>query len=146
MRYEHTQARPELALALLAAATLTAIIALAADQPALWVTTAILLAVALVGYGLSSLTVIVDTEQVSVRFRWGRPRRSIPLERIRQATRVRNAWWHGWGIRWLPGATMFNVWGRDAVHLELDAGRDFRIGTDDPDGLTAAIVGATTAR
>ena len=34
---------------------------------------------------------------------------------------------------------MYNVWGLDAVALTIDGARDFRIGTDDPNGLAAAI-------
>ena len=30
---------------------------------------------------------------------------------------VRNKWWHGWGVRWVPGGSMYNVWGLDAVEL-----------------------------
>lgn len=34
---------------------------------------------------------------------------------------------------------MYNVAGYDAVELELRSGRVFRIGTDEPDALLAAI-------
>jgi hypothetical protein len=34
---------------------------------------------------------------------------------------------------------MWNVWGLDAVELELDTGRRFRIGTDQPVELTDAL-------
>ncbi len=52
---------------------------------------------------------------------------------------VRNSWWYGWGVRKVPGGWMYNVWGYDAIELELASGKVFRIGTDDPDGLLAAL-------
>jgi hypothetical protein len=34
---------------------------------------------------------------------------------------------------------MYNVWGLDAVEVELSSGKVFRIGTNDPENLLAAI-------
>ena len=52
---------------------------------------------------------------------------------------MRNKWWYGWGLRWIPGGSMYNVWGFDAVELELRSGKVFRIGSDEPDALLAAL-------
>jgi hypothetical protein len=52
---------------------------------------------------------------------------------------VRNKWYHGWGVRKIPGGWMYNVWGLDAVELELASGKKFRIGTDEPQDLAAAL-------
>jgi len=38
---------------------------------------------------------------------------------------------------------MWNVSGLDAVELALDGNRRYRIGTDDPEGLAAALERAT---
>ena len=38
---------------------------------------------------------------------------------------------------------MYNIAGRDTVELELQSGNVFRIGTDDPDGLLAALRSAS---
>jgi hypothetical protein len=43
------------------------------------------------------------------------------------------------GIRWIARGALWNVWGLDAVELELKSGRIFRIGTDDVGGLVAAL-------
>ena len=59
---------------------------------------------------------------------------------------VRNKWIYGWGIRRLPGGWMYNVWGLDAIELDLVSGKRFRIGTDDPDGLLAAITAVVSPR
>jgi hypothetical protein len=52
---------------------------------------------------------------------------------------VRNHWWNGFGIRMRPGFRLYNVAGLDAVELRLKSGDVRRIGTDDPQGLSAAL-------
>jgi len=137
--YEHTQSRPHVAVGLLVVAVVIAVLALVADAPYLLVTPAVLLVVAGIAYAMSSLTTVVTSDAITVRFRWGRPHRVISFTKVTGCDVARNKWWYGWGIRVIPGATMYNVWGLDAVHLELADTRDFRIGTDDPGGLAAAI-------
>ena len=85
------------------------------------------------------LTTIVTPNEVTLYFRLGWPRRAIDRARIVSAQARRNSWLAGWGIRLVPGGWMWNVWGLDAVELELDTGRKFRIGTDDAEGLLAAL-------
>lgn len=137
--YEHTQSRPQLAWVIFAVAAAAIILAVVLQESGLIVTPIVLGAVGLVAYALSSLTTTVTAEAVIVAFRWGRPKREIPIGEIVDASAVRNRWWYGWGIRWIPGGTMFNVWGLDAVHLDLGDQRDFRIGSDDAQRLAAAI-------
>lgn len=139
MTYEHTQSQPHVAVGLFAVAAAIAVLAVVADAPVLLVTPGVLLVVAGVAHAMSSLTTVVDPTAITASFRWGRPRRSIPLERVTHCEVARNKWWYGWGIRVIPEATMYNVWGLDAVHLGVENARDFRIGTDDPRGLAAAI-------
>jgi hypothetical protein len=139
MVYEHTQSAPQLPFVVAALAIGAAVLAAAVGEPSILASTAVLAVVAVVTFALSALTTTVTPDRITVAFRWGRPRRAIPVEQVVRAEVVRNHWLLGWGIRWVPGATMFNVWGLDAVHLDLDDARDFRIGTDDPEGLVAAI-------
>ncbi len=86
-----------------------------------------------------ALTVQVTPDELIVAFGPGIIRRSIRVTDIKDARAVRNKWWYGWGIRLTPYGWMFNVYGLDAIELEFADGRKFRIGTDDPDGLLAAI-------
>lgn len=139
MVYEHTQSAPQLAFVVAALALVAAVVAAVTGEPSMLVSTVVLAAVAIIAFALSALTTTVTPDRITVAFRWGRPRRVILAGQVAQAEVVRNHWLLGLGIRWMPGATMFNVWGLDAVHLELDDARDFRIGTDDPEGLVAAI-------
>jgi hypothetical protein len=86
-----------------------------------------------------SLTVRVTTDTVRVWFGPGLIRRNFPVHGVHHAHLVRNPWYYGWGIRLTPHGWMFNVSGLDAVELELAGGRRFRIGTDQPRELMAAI-------
>ncbi|MEM8619312.1 MAG: hypothetical protein AAGF73_06290 [Actinomycetota bacterium] len=97
------------------------------------------LLVGIVMAAMARLRVSVDDRRVEATFGWGWPTRVIELTDLRSASQVRNSWWYGWGIRWIPHGSMYNVWGRDAVELRLMNDRVFRIGTDDPAGLLAAL-------
>jgi hypothetical protein len=87
----------------------------------------------------SMLTVLVDREQIRVYFGRGWPRKTVFRDDVLAVRAVRNAWWHGFGIRWIPHGSLWNVWGLDAAELQLRAGKVVRIGTDDVDALVAAI-------
>ncbi len=87
----------------------------------------------------SVLTVTVDATHVSARLGIGLIKRRIPLTDVVSVTPVRNRWWHGWGVRVIPGGIMYGVYGLSAVELVLTDGSRFRIGTDEPDALTRAI-------
>ncbi len=84
---------------------------------------------------LSRLEVTVALGRVTAAFGRGWPRRTIDLTTVRAVRKVRNRWFYGWGIRKVPKGWMFNVWGFDAVELDLASGKVFRIGTDEPDEL-----------
>jgi hypothetical protein len=99
----------------------------------------LLLVAALTLLVFSALTVEVDAEAIRLRFGIGLVRKRIPIGEVKGWREVRNPWYTGWGIRLGPGYVLWNVSGRDAVELALAGGRGFRIGTDQPAELTAAI-------
>jgi len=86
-----------------------------------------------------SLTTRLTREELLVSFGPGWIRRRFRVEDIRAASHVTNRWYHGWGIHLTGSGWLFNVSGFEAVQLELNGGRRFRIGTDDPQGLVDAI-------
>ncbi len=87
-----------------------------------------------------SLTVQVKDGILSCGFGLGLIRRKIPLADIMAVRSVRNPWYAGWGIRWLPGEyLLWNVSGTQAVEIDLKNGTRFRIGTDQPEALVEAI-------
>ena len=87
----------------------------------------------------SALTVEVDAEAIRLRFGIGLVRKRIPIGEVKGWREVRNPWYSGWGIRLGPGYVLWNVSGRDAVELALASGRRFRVGTDEPAALAAAL-------
>ena len=99
----------------------------------------VLLLVVAAGFVFARLTVTVDPVSVVAAFGVGWPRRQIAVGDIVAVRTVRNSWWYGWGLRKIPGGWMYNVSGYDAIELELRSGKVFRIGTDEPDALLAAL-------
>lgn len=86
-----------------------------------------------------SLTVEVDEEALRLRFGVGLVRRTIRLADIASWRRVRNPWYYGWGVRNYGRGLLYNVAGFDAVEVHLRSGSQLRVGTNDPDGLCAAL-------
>ncbi|HSM02323.1 MAG TPA: hypothetical protein VK960_07805 [Acidimicrobiia bacterium] len=141
MRYQHTQ-RSFLLHWLVVPILMIVLIAMLFDGAPVWVW--LLMTVFAVGMAwivatFSTLTVIVDGDQVRAYFGRGWPRRAISRREVTAVRAVRNKWWYGLGIRVIPGGTLWNVWGLDAVELQLESGRVFRIGTDEIDALVAAL-------
>jgi len=90
-----------------------------------------------------TLTISVADGEVVTVFHWGWPRRRISLADVTSQRVTTHGARYGWGIRFVPGGTLWRVWGRDSVELTLaDKGRTFSIGTADPEGLLAAIATA----
>jgi len=88
----------------------------------------------------SRLEVIVEDGRLAASFGSGKPHRTVDLVDVRDVRVVRNRWWFGWGVRKVPNGWMYNVWGLDAVEVERFDGSVFRVGTDDTDGLSAALI------
>jgi hypothetical protein len=89
--------------------------------------------------GFSSLSVMVTTTHLVLRFGIGLYRRAIPLETIVAATETTTRWYEGWGVHFTRQGMLYNVQGFDAVRLELANGKRVRIGSDDAKRLRNAI-------
>jgi hypothetical protein len=136
MPYHHMQWGSLILLVCLAIAVIAAAI--------LWLTgtRAMLFTLFIVG-GLAvlfcALTVDISGNELRWYFGPGFWSYRLALDDIQSVAIVRNHWWNGWGIRAAPGFTLYNVSGLDAVELKLKSGEIRRIGTDDPQGLAAAL-------
>ncbi len=86
-----------------------------------------------------SLTVTVSQDQITIKFGVGLIRKGFAVVDIHEAVIVRNRWYYGWAIKWIPHGWLFNVSGFDAVEIQLKKGRRYRIGTDEPTELLSAI-------
>jgi hypothetical protein len=143
IRYQHTQVGRWI-LALAVPATLVAAALAFRDSFAGGLIVSALASLVLVSF--FTLTTVVTDDDVRVWFGVGLIRRRIALDRIAGATAVRNHLIYGWGIRLIPNGWLWNVSGLEAVELSLVDGRRFRIGTDEPEQLAAAIQGAVRRR
>lgn len=141
MRYEHTQ-RSFLLHWMVAPILTVVLVGMLFDGAPIWswlLMTVFAVGMAWIVVTFSTLTVIVDGDQIRVYFGRGWPRRTISRREVAAVRTVRNSWWYGLGIRLIPGGVLWNVWGLDAVELRLESGKLFRIGTDDVEGLVAAL-------
>ena len=92
-----------------------------------------------------SLTVRVSRDEVMLCFGAGLIRKRFKTGDIHGARAVKNHWINGWGIHMIRGGWLYNVSGFDAVEILHRSGRRYRIGTDEPQELLAAIELAISA-
>jgi len=91
------------------------------------------------------LTIRIDGEVLCASLGAGLIRKKVQLADIARCEPIRIRWWYGWGIHLTPYGWLYNVSGLDAVAITLRNGRKIALGTDDPDGLAAAIRGFSPA-
>jgi hypothetical protein len=109
------------------------------DLPFGWLVVLIAPVVALL---IGWLTVSVDAAEVVAQFGVGLIRKRISLVDVRSCEPVRNPWYYGFGIRWIPGGWLYNVSGYTAVDFTLRDGRHVRIGTPEPAAVCASVASA----
>lgn len=99
--------------------------------------TGILLISVLLFYGM---TTVVDQNKIVLSYGIGLIRKTINLSNVRQVDIVKNPWYYGWGIRYIPHGMLYNVSGSDGVELKFSTGdRVVRIGTKNPAQLHEAL-------
>ncbi|MFU8896824.1 MAG: hypothetical protein ACNA8J_10590 [Gammaproteobacteria bacterium] len=106
------------------------------SQPLLLVLLALLVFVAV---SCSSLTVIVTPSSLVFWFGPGVLRKTIALREVEGVEPVRNPWYYGIGLRVTPRGMLYNVSGLSAVEITRRDGTRLRLGTDEPERLTAAL-------
>jgi hypothetical protein len=89
-----------------------------------------------------SLTVRISPSDIAISFGVGLIRKRFPIGDIRSVRTVRNRWYNGFGIRKIRGGWLYNVSGFDAIEIQLKNERKYRIGTDQPKKLLAAVESA----
>ncbi|MDD5038577.1 MAG: hypothetical protein PHN78_04610 [Dehalococcoidales bacterium] len=136
-RYEHTQVGYVIITAMTAALILIGINLANAGMNWTAIVVSIVIGVALILF--SSLTVVIWEDELEIRFGPGLIRRKFKVRDIELCQVVRNSWYYGWGIRSTPHGCLYNVSGFDAVEIKLKTGKKYRIGTDAPRELEAAI-------
>lgn len=138
MEYRHTQSGPAAGYVAVVGVAAVGVAAFGSARAAA-LTAAAAAAILALASVFSRMTVTVGDGKVSAAFGFGWPRRTIPLSSVASFRAIRSKWYYGWGMRWVPGGSMFNVWGLNAVELILGSGRRFWIGSDEPGDLVAAL-------
>ncbi len=135
--YEHTQVGYLIIVAMAAVMVLIGIVLARAGIN--WIAIGILIIIAVALVLFSSLTVVIWEEELEVRFGPEPIRKRFQLDEIESCRVVKNHWYYGWGIRLTPHGILYNVSGFYAVEIKLRTGKKYRIGTDVPQELEAAI-------
>jgi len=86
-----------------------------------------------------TLTVELAEVDLELKFGIGLIKKSFKREDIVSSKIVRNKWYYGWGIRFTTHGVLYCVSGLDAIEVKLSNGKQYRIGTDEPDILNKAI-------
>lgn len=134
--YEHTQVGGTMIVALLVPALVLFVAAALTRETALIVVGVILLAVL---SQMATLTTKIADGVLDVRMGPGLIRRRIGLRDVQQVAVIGRLWLWGWGIRLTRHGWQWNVSGIRGVELTWRNGRRFRIGSDEPEALAAAI-------
>jgi hypothetical protein len=140
-RYQHTQRGTLMLVVLILGAAALASGALMNAGAGRWIGLAIALGLVVLAWFFSSLTVVVNGNELEWYFGPGTWKYRMPLSDIAGVSIVRNNVLNGFGIRMRPGFRLYNVSGLDAVELHLKSGEIRRIGTDDAPGLAAVLRG-----
>ncbi len=103
--------------------------------------TAVMGFILLILASFATLTVSIDESFLRIRFGYGLFARKFALGQIASAQVVKNRWYYGWGAKvWFwPYMWIYSVSGFDAVEIIMKNGKRYRIGTDTPSELEAAI-------
>ena len=146
--YKHTQIGYLMLVVTLAVLVLFAwayITALAepisADSGPNFAVTAIMALILFILASFATLTASIDENCLRIKFGYGIFARTFPLNQIVSVQSVKNHWYYGWGVKvWFwPYMWIYNVSGFDAVEIIMRNGKIYRIGTDTPGELEAAI-------
>jgi hypothetical protein len=139
IHYEHTQRGTLMIVVLLIGVLALAAIAYSDTGPTRWISAAVALGMVILAWLFSSLTVVVNDNELRWYFGPGAWSYQMALGDIESSRVVRNSWTSGFGIRMGSGFRLYNVSGLDAVELKLKSGEVRRIGTDDAPGLAAVL-------
>lgn len=98
--------------------------------------TAVLASFVLLGVLFYRLKTEIAEDSIIISFGIGLIKKRIALSSITSAKVVRNHWMFGWGIRFIGKGWMWNIWGLNAVELNLKGKKSvFRIGSQRPQEL-----------
>ena len=95
--------------------------------------------IVIVHYIATWLTIEVSGSELRWHFGLGLWRKHVSLTEIASLARVHLPWWYGVGVKYTPRAWVYLVAPGDGIEITLTSGKKVRIGTDDAEGLLAAL-------
>lgn len=103
--------------------------------------TAVMTLILIILGSLTTLTVSIDEDHLRLKFGYGIFSKTFLLNQIGSVQSVKNRWYYGWGVKiWFwPYMWIYSVSGYDAVEIITKDGKVYRIGTDTPGELEAAV-------
>jgi hypothetical protein len=138
IRYEHTQRGTVLLVTFLVAALL--LFGLGVLVPRVGgVLFAVIGILAMCGFLFSSLTIQVTERVLRWQFGPGLIRKEVPLCEIERVEVTETTFLQGWGIHYTTGGWIYNVSGFQAVAVKLKNGKQFLLGTDEPERVCNQI-------
>jgi len=99
----------------------------------------VLVLLVFIAVSCSSLTAAVTPSSLVFWFGPGILRRTVFLRDIESVEPVKNPWYYGIGLRVTPRGMLYSVSGLSAVEITRRDGSRFRLGTDEPEKLCAAL-------
>ena len=93
----------------------------------------------------SSLTITIRNGQLMWWFGPGVAKKSVALSTIATAEPTTTSAFNGWGIHPTTRGWLYNIGGREAVHVTLHDRTAFLLGTDEPNVLAPAIMAGVRA-
>lgn len=88
---------------------------------------------------MKSLTVAIDENTLQFWFGDGLFKKKYALDDVVCASQYRLKPYQGWGIHWIGGGWLYNVYGLDAVEITMKSGKKIYLGTDASEELARAI-------
>ena len=95
--------------------------------------------IAVVAWLFRSMTIEISDTELIWYFGSGFPRKRVLLEEIASVEIIRTRFIDGWGIHLTTRGWLYNVAGRGAVAIKLKNGKQFCLGTDEPEKLADAL-------
>jgi hypothetical protein len=138
--YQHTQSATWTLVIMAMTAIVLTVMGLTFVRPLLFLVPILIL----LGWLFRSLTIEITDGELRWRFGPGLIHRSVPLTQIVSARPVRTNVLEGWGIHYSRFGWLYNVSGFDAVAVTLKNGKQFALGSDEPERLVEAVEAKAT--
>jgi hypothetical protein len=139
--YEHRQPGTAIILSIIPAIGVILILGLTQPPPSPvnFMLIAVLTILVVCTILFASLTIRITETELRWHFGPGLIRKNVALVEIQKTEITATKFIYGWGIHLTPNGWLYNVSGFKAVAFKLKNGKQFILGTDEPEKLHTAI-------